>query len=124
MSPTDNRLVAFFALGEGFHNYHHTFPWDCKAAELGSYEFNWTTMFLDFFTWIGWAYDLKTVPDHIVRDRVRRTGDGSHSSHHHEIGPTHDIVKKEEVNSWGWGDIDIPEEHYKMAKIIQPSKAR
>lgn len=27
ISPAENRGVAFFALGEGWHNYHHVFPW-------------------------------------------------------------------------------------------------
>ena len=26
INPAQNLLVSFFALGEGFHNYHHTFP--------------------------------------------------------------------------------------------------
>jgi len=26
IAPAENRLVSFCALGEGFHNYHHTFP--------------------------------------------------------------------------------------------------
>lgn len=39
---------------------------------------NMTTMAIDFFAWLGLAYDLKTVPEHIVKNRVKRTGDGSH----------------------------------------------
>lgn len=35
-------------------------------------------MFINFFAWLGCAYELKTVPDEIVRRRVLRTGDGSH----------------------------------------------
>jgi len=37
-----------------------------------------TTAAIDFFHWIGQAYDLKTVPESIVRNRVNRTGDGTH----------------------------------------------
>ena len=39
---------------------------------------NMTTAAIDFFAWIGLAYDLKTVPKNIVKNRVHRTGDGSH----------------------------------------------
>ncbi|MCP6116884.1 hypothetical protein NL387_26720, partial [Klebsiella pneumoniae] len=27
IKPSENISVSVFALGEGFHNYHHTFPW-------------------------------------------------------------------------------------------------
>lgn len=70
--------MAFVTSGEGWHNYHHVFPWDYKAAELGNYSMNMTTMAIDFFARLGLAYDLKTVPEHVVRNRVKRTGDGSH----------------------------------------------
>ena len=65
-------------MGEGWHNYHHVFPWDYKTAELGNYTLNFTTAFIDFFAWLGLAYDRKTVPKKMVCDRVLRTGDGSH----------------------------------------------
>lgn len=54
------------AMGEGYHNYHHIFPWDYRAAELGNYMFNITTLGLDFFAKIGWAYDLKTPSKELV----------------------------------------------------------
>lgn len=75
--PAENKTVSIFTLGEGFHNYHHTFPWDYRTAELGNNKFNITTKFIDFFAWIGWAYDLKTVPEGMIRSRAKRTGDGS-----------------------------------------------
>jgi len=34
-------------------------------------------MFIYFFAWIGWAYDLTSIPRNVVQDSVRRTGDGS-----------------------------------------------
>lgn len=77
-TSAENAYVSHFALGEGWHNYHHTFPWDYKTAELGKYTLNWTTAFIDFFARIGWAYDLKTVSNAIIRNRVLKTGDGSH----------------------------------------------
>lgn len=91
INPSENYSVAALALGEGWHNYHHVFPWDYKTAELGNYRLNITTAFIDFFALIGWAYDLKTVPSDVVMKRVLRTGDGSHQL-------------------WGWGDKDMTEE--------------
>ena len=64
---------------------------------------------IDFFAWVGWAYDLKTVPKEIVRQRVLRTGDGTHgqdNDHPPHTGP------------WGWGDKDIPTEDKKVTEII------
>lgn len=61
--------------GEGWHNYHHVFPWDYKTAELGNYRYNITTAFIDFFAKIGWAYDLKTVSKDTIQKRMARSGD-------------------------------------------------
>ncbi|XP_072746321.1 acyl-CoA Delta-9 desaturase-like isoform X2 [Anoplolepis gracilipes] len=78
INPTENRFVAILAFGEGWHNYHHVFPWDYKAAELGNYMFNITTMFIDIFAKIGWAYDLKQPSKELVRTIVMKRGDSSH----------------------------------------------
>jgi len=101
INPAQNKMVSIMALGEGWHNYHHTFPWDYKTAELGNYRFNFTTAFIDFFAKIGWAYDLKRVSTEVIRQRVERTGDGSH-----------------EV--WGWGDKDQPQEERDGAILMYP----
>ncbi|KAK6629877.1 hypothetical protein RUM43_003698 [Polyplax serrata] len=73
---TDNLSVSIAALGEGWHNYHHVFPYDYKTGELGDYTFNLTTGLIDFFARIGWAWDLKTVSREMVAKRKERTGDG------------------------------------------------
>merc|ERR1719244_1796705 len=78
INPAENLSVAILAVGEGWHNYHHTFPWDYKTAEFGRYRVNFSTALIDFFYTIGQAYDLKTVSPNIVKKRIERTGDGSH----------------------------------------------
>uniref|UniRef100_A0A1B6CF47 Fatty acid desaturase domain-containing protein n=1 Tax=Clastoptera arizonana TaxID=38151 RepID=A0A1B6CF47_9HEMI len=87
ISPVENVFVSIGALGEGWHNYHHVFPWDYKTSELGDYTYNLSTWFIDSFARIGWAYDLKSVSSDMIRRRVERTGDGSHI--------------------WGYGDEDM-----------------
>ncbi|CAG5106882.1 Similar to Acyl-CoA Delta(11) desaturase (Spodoptera littoralis) [Cotesia congregata] len=77
--PTENSTVAFFTLGEGWHSYHHTFPWDYKAAELGAYGLNATTGFIDIMSWFGLAYDLKKVNKELVERISRSKGDGTDS---------------------------------------------
>ncbi|XP_022827905.1 acyl-CoA Delta(11) desaturase [Spodoptera litura] len=88
--PSQNIAVSIATFGEGFHNYHHVFPWDYRAAELGNNCLNFTTKFIDFFAWIGWAYDLKTVSKEMIKQRSKRTGDGT--------------------NLWGLEDVDTPED--------------
>ena len=51
-------MVSLLCGGEGFHNYHHTFPWDYSTSEWGSYC-NVTTAFLDVMWWMGLARGLK-----------------------------------------------------------------
>lgn len=69
IKPTENKFVAILAFGEGWHNYHHVFPWDYKAAELGNYRLNFTTCFLDLMAKIGWATELKTASEELIRKR-------------------------------------------------------
>lgn len=103
INPVENRGVAIVSLGEGWHNYHHVFPWDYKTAELGNYRYSLTTAFIDLCAKLGLAYDLKMVPDDVVRKRVERTGDGSH-----------------EV--WGWGDKDQSQEDREETVIMHSLK--
>lgn len=124
ISPTDSLSVGLGAFGEGWHNYHHVFPWDYKAAELGNYRANFTTAFIDFFAKIGWAYDLKTVAHDIVKKRANRTGDGSiyerisAAPEHHDHDHDHHHHHTHEGAVWGWGDTDMAPEDMEKVKII------
>lgn len=76
INPRQNTLVSFGAIGEGFHNYHHTFPFDYSASELGL-KFNPTTWFIDFMFWLGLVTERKQVPKEMIQARKERTGDGT-----------------------------------------------
>jgi len=84
IQPAENFAVSLVAMGEGWHNYHHVFPWDYRAAEIGGYLLNMTTMWLDFFASIGWAYDLKSPSKQLVQQVANSHGDGSR----HEVPET------------------------------------
>ncbi|XP_026751921.2 (11Z)-hexadec-11-enoyl-CoA conjugase-like isoform X2 [Galleria mellonella] len=71
----ENQMVSLAALGEGWHNYHHVFPWDYRTSELG--RFNVSTRFIDIFSKIGWAYDLKAATPSMISNRAKRSGDGT-----------------------------------------------
>ncbi|KOC64068.1 Stearoyl-CoA desaturase 5 [Habropoda laboriosa] len=79
VKPTENPAVSFFALGEGWHNYHHSFPWDYKAAELGAYGLNATTGFIELMQYLGLAYDLRTPRKELVDRTTVNKGDGTDS---------------------------------------------
>ncbi|XP_032190629.1 stearoyl-CoA desaturase 5 [Mustela erminea] len=76
ISPRQNLLVTLGAIGEGFHNYHHTFPFDYSASEFGL-NFNPTTWFIDLMCWLGLATDRRRATKPMIEARKARTGDGS-----------------------------------------------
>ncbi|KAK5650539.1 hypothetical protein RI129_001568 [Pyrocoelia pectoralis] len=116
IGPVENGFISFLTGGEGWHNYHHVFPWDYKAAELSAYRLNCTTMLIDFFASIGWAYDLKIVPSEMVAKRVQRTGDGSRKFKIKQSTLDKSCHNHQESNVWGWGDIDMKYEDVKSVK--------
>ncbi|XP_043253683.1 acyl-CoA Delta-9 desaturase-like isoform X2 [Colletes gigas] len=115
IGPTENISVAICAFGEGWHNYHHVFPWDYKAAELGNYRTNMTTAFIDFWARLGQAYDMKTIPLNVVKKRAIRTGDGS--KYHNDETPKH----SHEGAKWGWGDVDMEPDEIQSVEVINKS---
>jgi stearoyl-CoA desaturase (delta-9 desaturase) len=123
ISPAENITVAILTNGEGFHNYHHVFPYDYKTAELGDYTFNPTTAFIDFFARIGWAYSLKTMSKETILRRVARTGDGTHKFCRNSDSTNNaDSITDSNYDSkdhfWGWGDKDMKAEDYKFVSVL------
>lgn len=96
MQPRENEFVIYASFGEGkvkgvfyvteittflsiagYHNFHHSFPYDYSTSEFGWLQsFNLTTLLIDFFAYIGQAEERKKVPKQIVLKRIVRTGDG------------------------------------------------
>jgi stearoyl-CoA desaturase (Delta-9 desaturase) len=72
-SAKQNTFVSFFTMGDGGHNYHHTFPWDYRSEEykgILGYFLNENTMFIDICAKIGFATDLKTAKPSLI-DRIK-----------------------------------------------------
>uniref|UniRef100_A0A182MAQ2 Fatty acid desaturase domain-containing protein n=1 Tax=Anopheles culicifacies TaxID=139723 RepID=A0A182MAQ2_9DIPT len=80
MWPVENMFVSFVAVGEGWHNYHHAFPWDYRASEYGT-PLNLTGTLIDILAKFGAVYDRKTATPNMVKNRVMRTGDKSHHTY-------------------------------------------
>lgn len=56
VGPRVSLLTTFLALGEGWHDYHHLFPWDYAAAELDEWDqWNPTKVFIDLCCAMGLA---------------------------------------------------------------------
>lgn len=109
ISPVESPIVSFLAMGEGWHNYHHVFPWDYKTSELGTYTLNVTTGFLDFCAKIGWVTGRKVVSPDMVARRAAKCGDGSHYL-------CDAFAHKDQV--WGYGDKDVlKEDAAELAKM-------
>ncbi|CAB0044617.1 unnamed protein product [Trichogramma brassicae] len=80
IGPVENGFVSYVTFGEGWHNYHHTFPQDYRAAEIGGGRFNSTTTIIDLFAKLGWAYDLKEPSEQLIAKTIENRGDGTHCS--------------------------------------------
>jgi len=77
INPVENWFVILTSYGEGFHNYHHTFPSDYSTSEFG-FGRNITTMFIDAMAWLGLASNRRKMSPEAVLNRKQRTGDLSH----------------------------------------------
>jgi len=73
IAPNQNWFVATFALGEGWHNFHHTFPHDYATSEL-KWTINTTTWLIDFLSLFGICYDRRKITDKVIENRKLRTG--------------------------------------------------
>lgn len=58
----DNHLLSIFTFGEGYHNYHHSFPKDYKASHTLQ-SFNITGWFIFLLYKLDLAYDLREVSE-------------------------------------------------------------
>lgn len=61
----DSALMALFTYGEGYHNYHHYFPTDYRNG-IKWYHFDPTKWMIKSMSWVGFASDLKKVPEKLI----------------------------------------------------------
>lgn len=71
--PAENPFVSVCALGEGWHNWHHKYPFDYSASEFGiTKQFNPTTLFIDTMCYLGLASDRKRATGAWHKLRINR----------------------------------------------------
>jgi len=80
--PRKNIFTALLASGEGYHNFHHTFPNDYSTSEYGAMV-NFTKFFIDLAAKFGLVSNRIRMSQETIAQRAQRTGDGTFAHHHH-----------------------------------------
>ena len=68
-SAVNNTLLALFTFGEGYHNYHHTFPSDYRNG-VRWYQYDPTKIVIWCLAKIGIAKDLKKVELPLIKRKM------------------------------------------------------
>ena len=73
INPAENMVVSVLAIGEGWHNWHHKYPFDYAASEFGaSSQFNPTKLAIDMGAVLGMVSDRKRATAMWAREKVKR----------------------------------------------------
>jgi len=74
--PAENPIVAFVSGGEGWHNWHHKYPYDYAASEFGDWgQHNPGKGIIDILCWMGLASNRKRATAAWAMGRARRDKD-------------------------------------------------
>jgi len=66
----NNALLAFFTMGEGWHNNHHAYQSSVRQG-FRWWEFDPTFYVLKTLSWLGIVWDMKTPPEPVLRNEQR-----------------------------------------------------
>lgn len=70
-SSRDHLLTAVVTLGEGYHNFHHTFPFDYRNG-VRAHQIDPTKWAIRSLAWVGLTRNLQRVPaEAILKARLR-----------------------------------------------------
>ncbi|KAK7249851.1 fatty acid desaturase [Aureococcus anophagefferens] len=71
--PAENPFVSLASIGEGWHNWHHKYPYDYAASEFGiGSQFNPTKLFIDGAAALGLVWNRKRATSAWERSKVKR----------------------------------------------------
>ena len=60
IKSAENKWISLVAVGEGWHNWHHTYPYDYACSDEGIFlRWNPTKLFIDILGLCGQTYDHK-----------------------------------------------------------------
>jgi stearoyl-CoA desaturase (delta-9 desaturase) len=66
----NNWLLAFFTMGEGWHNNHHAYQSSVRQG-FKWWEIDGTYYILKALSWTGLVWDLKAPPEQVLRNEQR-----------------------------------------------------
>jgi len=76
--PAENPIVSWCSVGEGWHNWHHKYPFDYAASEFGaSAQFNPSKLFIDMLAAVGLVWGRKRGTAAWTMGRSRRDRDAA-----------------------------------------------
>ena len=100
-NPAENLFVAIVAIGEGWHNWHHKYPYDYATSEYGIFsQFNPTKLFIDTLFFVGLAWDCKRATGAWNRLKVQRLQDQIDTLHSKE--KILESTEQEALDARGW----------------------
>lgn len=71
-NPAENPFVAVASLGEGWHNWHHKYPFDYAASEYGvTSQYNPTKLIIDLAAACGMVHDRKRATAMWAREMTK-----------------------------------------------------
>lgn len=74
--PAENPFVSWCSVGEGWHNWHHKYPFDYAASEYGiSSQFNPSKLVIDMLATVGLVWGRKRGTSAWTMGRARRDRD-------------------------------------------------
>jgi stearoyl-CoA desaturase (delta-9 desaturase) len=65
ITPVDNWLANLLTMGEGYHNFHHAFPYDYRGTDVLG-RFDPARWIIDVMKALGIAKDVKRFPDELI----------------------------------------------------------
>jgi stearoyl-CoA desaturase (delta-9 desaturase) len=68
----DNLFAAIVTMGEGYHNFHHTFPGDYRNG-VRFFDFDPPKWVLAAWAYFGWIRDVRRTPGHVIALRRLKT---------------------------------------------------
>mmetsp|Transcript_20099 Transcript_20099/g.30562 ORF Transcript_20099/g.30562 Transcript_20099/m.30562 type:complete len:327 (-) Transcript_20099:318-1298(-) len=94
--PAENPFVSFFSVGEGWHNWHHKYPFDYAASEFGVMsQFNPSKLLIDMMASVGMVWGRKRGVAAWAVGRARRDRDAADGKALKKQAPRPWEVKKE-----------------------------
>jgi stearoyl-CoA desaturase (Delta-9 desaturase) len=71
--PAENPIVSWFAIGEGWHNWHHKYPYDYATSEFGiTSQYNPSKLIIDVLANLGLVWGRKRAISNWAMGRESR----------------------------------------------------